>query len=291
MRLLRGKGTCASFLSGLLLSAACAFQCHAGAADLPDLTGEWEADIGAKQQCVLDFRTNQTIRLSSKGVSVEGYYRLDPTSAPIKLDLYDMMPTGGKTNKYSVPQLIVAIIQFSDSNRMLFCSADVRSGETNSEAMRPAKFEGDVLNFTRKGFVAPPPAEPPPPPQPAPHRPTNAAFFQGNWQIEFVFQRNTKNPDEAPQSWATFDCSFIQKGTVIMGSLKGTNGTAPAIVTGNLTEAGIVGTMRMPLDDHNWQIFALRPISTNMAEGVAIFAPRPNQDDERDIYWLKARRK
>ena len=149
-----------------------------------------------------------------------------------------------------------------------------------------------MLNFTRKGFATQTPTEPPQPTQAEPaRRPANTAFFQGNWQIEFVFQRNTKNPDEAAQSWATFDCSFIQKGGVIMGSLRGTNGAAPAIVKGNLTDGGIVGTMRMPSDDHNWQIFALRPVGTNMAEGVAIFAPHPSRDDERNIYWLKARRK
>lgn len=298
MKILRSKGPCASLFSGILLLAVCAFQRHADGADMPDLTGKWEADVGAKQQCVLDFRSNQTIRLLSKGVAADGNYRVNATSTPIKLDLYDMKPAGGNTNRYSVPRLIVAIIAFSDSNRMIFCSADVKAGDTNSEAARPVAFQGDVLNFARKGSVAqnpiqpPAPAQPAQPPQLAPaHRPATAAFFQGNWQIEFVFQRNTKNPDEAAQSWATFDCSFIQKGEVIMGSLRGTNGAEPAIVTGNLTDAGIIGTMKLPSDGHDWQIFALRPIGTNMAEGVAIFAPHPLQDDERNIYWLKARRK
>ncbi len=50
--------------------------------------------------------------------------------------------------------------------------------------------------------------------------------------------------------------------------------------------------MRLSWDNHDWQVLALRmPAGAWEGEGIAIFAPRPEGDDERHIYFIKAVRR
>lgn len=290
-------------LLGLCFSTALAQDAPPPQNKMPDLVGKWLADIGEERPCVFEFRADNTVRLLSRGITGEGKYRVDASSAPIKMDLYDMKMTnkGLEQDRDMLAKFIVAIVVFPEPNRMRFCSADVK-GKEKPESVRPTDFEGDVLDFVREGSpaaLAPannnPPATKGTPSQAVPQaallHSSISTLFRGIWKIEFVFQRNTRNPDQTMHSWEVFDCMFIQRGNSIMGNLKGANPGTTGTVTGTLTDAGLVGTMQMSHDDHNWQIFALRPISTNLAEGVAIFAPHPQKDDEREIYWLKAIKK
>ncbi len=256
-----------------------------------NLLGTWEAMVD-NERVVMEFRADQTVLLRGEsGEPTQGHYLCDTYGTPIRLDLIGLQ--GGA---YDDDARTIGIAEFLGPDTMRYCAARVLLDEPDPESKRPATFGADTLVFKRvKAAAAPPaPARAPPvvpqappaaAPVPAAAVPATASW-PGTWALEFTFIRNTFNPAEQMRPWANLMCAFSQDGDNVRGSL-GSGGTISAKAAG----PGLVGTLRFGHDNHDWQVFALRLTDgPDAGEGIAIYAPRPGQDDERHIYRVKARR-
>ena len=115
--------------------------------------------------------------------------------------------------------------------------------------------------------------------------------FVGRWELVFQFLRDTGNPNAPVRPWRTFDAEFRQEGDRLVGSITARGSNAQGTFNGAMTADGLVGTLRFPWDDHEWQLFTLRlSDGTDAGEGIAVFAPRPKPDLVRHVYSVRCQR-
>jgi hypothetical protein len=286
----------------VVLGAVLAVQIVSGADSKPNLVGKWRT-VGTEDidTWTMDFRADGTIDgRGYEGMYFTGKYRIDNSTSPMQFDITELKGTYAD-NKRS--DMMVGIIEFRGADEIRLDGDAVRSDDERHTGNRPNKFSEGAFVLRRMTAVAPVPQSVPPPAPAAVGAPVAAPAaietarvrganpFAGRWELAFEFMRNTGNPGEAAYKWQTFDAEFRPDGDLIAGSLKSRNGNPTGTVKGGLTDDGLVGTLRLSWDNHDWQVFTLRFINgTDSGEGIAIFAPRPDTDAERHVYLIKFRR-
>jgi len=246
------------------------------------ILGTWVLSDGTASTRLV-FEADGTVSLGTDTARSRGRFRLNTMTQPVELDLLDMRRAGT-----DAPEQVAGIVEFTGPDTLRICAERLPAGARDAASRRPREFADSdaTLVFTREKKALPPPGAR----SAAPPRAGEPADFSGAWRFNFEFMRNTRNPDEGMHNWFGFDVQLTQDGDTVTGRMSG--GQVSGVIRARAAGDGLVGTMRLSWDNHDWQVLALRmPAGAWEGEGIAIFAPRPEGDDERHIYFIKAVRR